>query len=439
MAGEAQPRHSPGRRPGKKISEGSREMKNRKMCVGAAFVAVLLALGVGQAVLDHTAAQAKQVPRFEVDPYWPKPMPNNWVQGMSIGVGVTADDHILVIHRANDAGSGLDRTELAVVKEGAPRVGECCNPAPPVLEFDQAGNLVRSWGGPSPTKEYDWPESNHGIVVDHKGFVWIGGNGQPDAHILKFTRDGKFVAQYGKAGARMQPATGGGKPSYVRNSKDMNNFGRVAKIFIDPKANEGYIADGYFNRRVAVIDLDSGKIKRSWGAYGNPPSDEELGPYDPTAPPAKEFRNPVHCAEMSTDGMVYVCDRPNDRVQIFTREGKFVKEVFVAKETRADGSVWDIAFSRDPQQTWLYMADGVNEHVRVFNRQTMEEVYNFGYGGRQPGMFLGVHSIATDSRGNIYTSETYTGKRLQRFIYKGMGPTPKSGQVAWPTTSGGGN
>jgi sugar lactone lactonase YvrE len=142
---------------------------------------------------------------------------------------------------------------------------------------------------------------------------------------------------------------------------------------------------------------------------------------------------------MSNDGNVYVCDRPNDRVQIFTREGKFVKEVFVAKDTRADGSVWDIAFSRDPQQTWLYMADGVNEHVRVFNRQTMEEVYNFGYGGRQPGMFLGVHSIATDSRGNLYTTETYTGKRLQRFLYKGMGAVPKSGQVAWPTTSGGGN
>ena len=137
---------------------------------------------------------------------------------------------------------------------------------------------------------------------------------------------------------------------------------------------------------------------------------------------------------MSNDGIVYVCDRPNDRVQIFTREGKFVKEVFVAKETRADGSVWDIAFSKDPQQTWLYMADGVNEHVRVFNRQTMEEVYNFGYGGRQPGMFLGVHSIAVDSTGNIYTTETYTGKRLQRFLAKGMGAVPKSGQVPWPTT-----
>ncbi|MDP2390474.1 MAG: hypothetical protein Q8N52_09135, partial [Acidobacteriota bacterium] len=186
------------------------------------------------------------------------------------------------------------------------------------------------------------------------------------------------------------------------------------------------------NKRVAVIDLDSGKIKRFWGAYGEPPDDAPLGPYDPAAPVAKQFRTPVHCAEMSNDGFVYVCDRPNDRLQIFTREGKFVKEVFVAKETRADGSVWDVAFSKDPAQKYLYMADGVNEHVRVFDRQSMEELYNFGYGGRQPGMFLGVHSIATDSKGNIYTTETYTGKRLQKFTLKGEGAIPKSGVPPWP-------
>ena len=411
-----------------------RVTKNRKLYVGAAFVAVLLALGAGQAVLDTTAAQGKQAPRFEVDPYWPKPMPNNWVMGMTIGVGISPDDHIWVIHRGNDVGN-LDRTELAVVKEGAPRVGECCNPAPPVLEFDQQGNLVGSWGGPVADGKYDWPESNHGIAIDHKGFVWIGGNGQPDSHILKFTRDGKFVAQFGKAGARRKEGGAGAKPTYAANSMDMNNFGRVAKIFIDPKANEGYLADGYLNKRVAVIDLDSGKIKRFWGAYGNPPDDTPIGPYNPSEPPSKYFRTPVHCADMSNDGFVYVCDRPNDRLQIFTREGKFVKEVIIAKETRADGSVWDVAFSKDPQQRYLYMADGVNEHVRVFDRQSMEEIYNFGYGGRQPGMFLGVHSIATDSRGNIYTTETYTGKRLQRFINKGVGAVPKSGQVPWPTTT----
>jgi DNA-binding beta-propeller fold protein YncE len=413
-----------------------RVTKNRKLYVGAAFIAVLLALGAGQALLDTTAAQGKQAPRFEVDPYWPKPMPNNWVMGMTIGVGISSDDHVWVIHRANDAGSGLDRTEYAQPTPTGPKVGECCNPAPPVLEFDQQGNLVGSWGGKKDGAPYEWPESNHGIVVDHKGFVWIGGNGGPDAHILKFTRDGKFVAQYGKANARLKEGgTPGGKPNFVANSMDMNNFGRVAKIWIDPKGNEGYLADGYLNHRVAVIDLDSGKIKRMWGAYGNPPDDTPIGPYDPTAPPAKHFRTPVHCAVLSNDGMVYVCDRPNDRIQIFTKDGKFVKEVFVAKETRADGSVWDIDFSKDAQQRYLYVADGVNEHVRVFDRQSMEEIYNFGYGGRQPGMFLGVHSIATDSRGNIYTTETYTGKRLQRFINKGVGAVPKSGQVPWPTTT----
>jgi DNA-binding beta-propeller fold protein YncE len=409
-----------------------RVKRNSKLFVGAAFVAILLALGAGQALLNNTSAQAKQAPRFEVDPYWPKPMPNNWVMGMTIGIGISSDDHVWVIHRGNDPGN-LDRTELAVVKEGAPRVGECCNPAPPVLEFDAAGNLVGSWGGQPKDNSYDWPESNHGIVVDHKGFVWIGGNGGPDSHILKFTRDGKFVAQFGKKNARLKEGAPGSKPTMVPNSMDMNNFGRVAKIFIDPKANEGYVADGYFNKRVAVIDLDSGKIKRFWGAYGAPPDDAPLGPYDPAAPVAKQFRTPVHCAEVSNDGFVYVCDRPNDRLQIFTKEGKFVKEVFVAKETRADGSVWDVAFSKDPAQKYLYMADGVNEHVRVFDRQSMEELYNFGYGGRQPGMFLGVHSIATDSKGNIYTTETYTGKRLQKFTLKGEGAIPKSGTPPWPT------
>ena len=351
-----------------------RVTKNRKLYVGAAFVAILLALGAGQALLDNVSAQAKQAPRFEVDPFWPKPMPNNWVLGMTIGLGVSSDDHVWVIHRGNDPAATSIAPSWPWSRKARPRVGECCNPAPPVLEFDAAGNLVGSWGGPSPrTAAYDWPESNHGIVVDHKGFVWIGGNGGPDSHILKFTRDGKFVAQYGKKNARHEakapPAPS--RPSCA-NSMDMDNFGRVAKIFIDPKANEGYVADGYLNKRVAVIDLDSGKIKRFWGAYGAPPTTAPLGPYDPAAPLAKQFRNPVHCAEVSNDGFVYVCDRPNDRLQIFTKEGKFVKEVFVAKETRADGSVWDIAFSKDPAQKYLYMADGVNEHVRVFDRQSMD-------------------------------------------------------------------
>ena len=418
--------------PGLRSGEGERVKKNRKVWTGAAFVAVLATLGVAQGMLDKAAAQAKQVPRFEVDPFWPKPMPNNWVFGQTIGLGISSDDHVWIIHRGNDP-QNLDRTELAKPNPTGPIVSECCNPAPPVVEFDPAGNNVGAWGGQVAGAPYQWPESNHGIVVDQKGFVWIGGNGGPDSHILKFTRDGKFVAQYGKPGARKDPASPNEKPVFKANSKDPESFGRVAKIFIDPKANEGYVADGYLNHRVAVINLDDGKIKRFWGAYGDPPTDENLGPYDPTAPLPRQFRNPMHCAMLSNDGLVYTCDRPNDRVQVFTKEGKFVQEYVIEKQTRSDGSVWDIAFSTDPQQQFLYMADGANEHVRVYDRKTMTELYSFGYGGRQPGMFLGVHSIAVDSKGNIYTTETYTGKRLQKFVYKGLGAAPKNSKVpAWP-------
>lgn len=413
----------------------------RNFLIGGVFVAAIIGLGVVERGLEQTAqaqANAKQVPIFEVDPFWPKPMPNNWVFGMTIGLGIDEKDQVWVIHRGNDPGN-LDRTELAfppaagpgagaaAATTGTTRVSECCLAAPPVVAFDQGGNVVHSWGGT--TAHPDWPESNHGIVVDHKGVVWIGGNGGPDAHILKFTREGKFVGMIGKKGARMVD----GKP--VPNSHDMNAFGRVAKIFIDPKANEAYVADGYFNKRVAVVDMDSGQIKRYWGAYGNKPDDAPMPRYDPKAPPAQQFRTPVHCAEMSNDGHVYVCDRPNDRIQVFTKEGKFVKEQRIFPETLSDGSVWDIAFSRDPEQRFIYVADGANEHVYILDRQSLEILSQFGTGGRQPGQFLGVHSIAVDSKGNIYTTETYTGKRLQKFVFKGMGPAQKG--APWPTGSKG--
>jgi DNA-binding beta-propeller fold protein YncE len=210
----------------------------------------------------------------------------------------------------------------------------------------------------------------------------------------------------------------------------------VAKIFIDPKANEAYIADGYLNKRVAVIDADTGKFKRYWGAYGNKPDDANLGRYNPDAPPAQQFRNPVHCADLSNDRLLYVCDRVNDRLQVFQPDGKFVKEQFIAKRSLADGSVWDIAFSKDPQQKYLYVADGRNQKVYILLRESLEILTSFGDGGRQPGQFYGVHSIATDSKGNIYTTETYEGRRLQKFVYKGLAPVTKQDQgTVWPATS----
>jgi DNA-binding beta-propeller fold protein YncE len=407
-------------------------LRRKHALTGAAFLVLLIALGFTQGALEQVAAQdgkSKQAPRFEVDPLWPKPMPNNWVLGQTIGLGVDDRDHIWIIHRGNDP-NNLDRTEYAYPTPGGPRVSECCMPAPPVLEFDAEGNLVGHWGGPG--QGYDWPGSNHGIVVDHKGNVWIGGNGPDDAHILKFTRDGKFIAQFGKPGVHRAATWTQDKPVFEGHSNNLENFGRVAKIFIDPKANEAYVADGYLNRRVAVIDMDTGKIKRYWGAYGNKPDDSPMPRYNPSDPPAQQFRNPVHCAEMSNDGFVYVCDRPNDRIQVFTKDGKFVKEAFIEKQTLSDGSVWDIAFSRDPQQRYLYVADGANEHVYIIDRQSLQTLTHFGYGGRQPGMFFGVHSIATDSKGNIYTTETYTGKRLQKFAFKGMGPVPDRQGAPWP-------
>ena len=388
----------------------------RNFFIGAALAALIVALGVAQSVLQNKAdAQGRtvQAPMFEVDPLWPKPLPNHWLLGWTIGVWVDEQDHIWIIHRG---AGGLHNNERGL--ELDPPISECCRTAPPILEFDQAGNLLRHWGGPG--QGYEWPQSNHGIHIDYKGNVWIGGNGQKDAQVLKFTKDGKFLMQVGHMGKNA-------------GSNDLENFWRVAKIWVDPKTNEAYIADGYGNKRVAVIDADTGKMKRYWGAYGNRPDDADLGKYDPKAPPAQQFRNPVHCVERSNDGLVYVCDRQGDRVQVFQPDGKFVKEAFYAKDTLASGSVWDVTFSKDPQQRFMFLADGQNEKVRIILRETLEELTNFGDGGRQPGQFYGVHSIATDSKGNLYTTETYEGKRVQKFVYKGIGTVAAGSQgVLWP-------
>jgi DNA-binding beta-propeller fold protein YncE len=394
-------------------------MDRRTAWYAAALIAVV-AVGafIGRpspapALLAPSVDETVQAPLFEVDPLWPKPLPNHWVLGMTVGVTVGPDDHIWIVHRP---GSVEENFRAATA---SPPIGRCCTPAPPVLEFDQEGNLVSHWGGPG--SGYEWPQNNHGITVDYKGNVWLGGNGEgetPDTQILKFTRDGKFLMQIGKQGQH-------------NGSNDLENLWRPAKIVVDPSSNEAYVADGYGNRRVIVFDADSGGYKRHWGAYGARPSDEPIGDYDPAAPPAKHFRT-AHCVVVSKDGFVYVCDRVNNRVQVFRTDGTFVKEAVFEPQTLRSGAVWDLAFSADPDQTYLYMADGVNEELRVLRRDTLEVLTRFGDGGRQPGQFYGVHNVAVDSKGNLYTTETYTGARLQRFLYKGIGPVPRSQGVPWP-------
>jgi DNA-binding beta-propeller fold protein YncE len=379
-----------------------------------ATVALLAVSACGQDAFDNSAqAQGKEAPLFEVDPFWPKPLPNHWVLGATIGLAVDSRDHVFIVHRRDTFN---ERNEIGAATD--PKTGECCVPAPNILEFDPEGNLVNHWGGPG--DGYTWPSSNHGVTVDHKDNIWIGGNGDTDSHILKFTRDGKFLKQFGEAGQQA-------------NSLSTEHFAGVAEIAFDAEANEAYVADGYRNKRVAVLDADTGELKRFWGAYGNEPDDADPGPYDPNAPPAQQFRNPVHCAQPSHDGLVYVCDRVNNRIQVFNTDGTFVTEQRIAPETLGDGSVWDIAFSHDPAQQFIYLADGKNMKIYIIERESLEILTSFGDGGRNPGQFYAVHNLATDSKGNIYTVETYEGKRLQKFVYKGMAPVTAANRgTPWP-------
>ena len=376
-----------------------------------ATMCLLLLLATAVSVLEHTVAAERQdamaAPAFQVDPLWPKPLPNKWLMGSVIGVGVDSSDRIWMLHRP----SSLSDNERAAVTD--PPLAACCVPAPPILVFDQEGTLVRSWGGPG--EGYDWPQSEHGLHVDYKDNVWIGGNAGNDHHILKFTQDGEFLLQIGM-------------PGQSQGSNDTGNLRQPTTMTVDPVDNEVYVADGYGNRRVIVFDADTGEYKRHWGAYGNRPDDDApynasgatVGPdYDPDLPPARQFSKAVHGVAISDDRLVYVADRVNNRVQVFQTDGTFVKEGFVDKATRGFGSVFELGFSKDAGQQFLYNPNGMNQSVDILSRETLEVVGRFGQGGRYPGQFFSVHSIAVDSSGNLYTGETLEGKRLQRFLYQG--------------------
>jgi DNA-binding beta-propeller fold protein YncE len=349
-------------------------------------------------VQRNAGEHSDSIPSFRVDPLWPKPLPNKWLIGQVSGVAVDSKNHVWIVHRPKSLGAD----EYAPAQQ--PANGVPYIPAPPVIEFDVEGNVIQAWGGPGET--FDWPDNPHGIFIDHEDNVWIGGNGPDDHQVLKFRPDGAFLLQIGKAGK-----TGG--------SNNTNLLGRPADFDVDPRADEVYIADGYLNRRIIIFDANTGKYLRHWGAYGKKPDDSPQEPYDPKNSPPHQFANPVHAIRISHDGFVYVCDRRNNRIQVFQKDGQFVQEGFIARETLGNGSAWDIDFSHDPKQSYIYLTDGTNQCVWLLHRENLQVAGHFGRIGRYAGQFIWVHSLAVDSISNIYTTEVYTGKRLQKFNYQG--------------------
>ena len=437
--------------------------------LGAACFALLVVTGVGLLTGNQTVA-AQGAPTYRVAPLWPTPFPDDsWVIGSVSGVTVDSQNHIWVLHRGNDSLEGNEKGMIPAVGRGGapglPSSSVCCMSAPVVLEYDASGKFLGGWGGPSST--YAWPQTSGGIAVDAKGNVWVtaagadtpppaagrgrgaapaapaagappaagargaapadaGGAGRgagaqaappppppADAQVLKFSRNGVHMLTIGT-------------PGKMDGADSQTTLNRPAAIAYDSAANEVFVADSG-NHRIVVFDADKGTYKRHWFAYGEKAAGAAAGPYDANAGPAKSFRD-VTCVEISRDGMVYVCDKSSNRIQVFDKSGKFVKEGVIAKNTlggivtgsfgaplNAAGSVWDIAFSSDPKQTFLFVADGQNKKVRIVNRDTLAEVGSFGSGGRYPGQFLAVAAIATDAQGNVYTGELHHGKRVQKF------------------------
>ena len=367
-------------------------MKRAIWTRGAAMIAVaglVAAIGCAQ---QPAQMGSGAVPRYRVEPFWPKPLNSNWIFGQVSSVAVDSRDHLWVLHRP----ATLLDDEKGAQKQ--PPANRCCIAAPAVMEFDPDGNYIQGWGGPG--QGYDWPKNEHGIHVDAQGNVWIGGNDPADQHLIKFTREGKFLLQIGK-------------PGKSEGSNSHTQLGRPASVDSDAAANEIYVGDGYGNHRVIVFDATTGAYKRHWGAYGGVPSDEKVAPYKPGAEPSKHFGNP-HCARRARDGLVYVCDRPNNRIQVFRSDGTFMREFFIEIPTLT-GPVADLVFSQDPQQRYMFVADGSNSEIYVMSRGDGKKLGSFGRPGRMAGEFRGIHNIAIDSKGNIYTAEVGFGRRLQKF------------------------
>ena len=429
----------------------------------------------------YNASSTGKTPGFVVDPSWPQPLPHNWLVGQIGGLYVDQHDHVWVYNRPRTMTTeeaGLEGpVPGAKGEKGQPingmgheraygPVADCCKAAPSVLEFDAEGKLLRAWGGPSDpgfiggkckaSAGCIWPNSEHGIYVDHKDNVWISGSSAApvargsagrgempwvtnkdggDGFVLKFDMNGNFKMRVG------------GTPNGP-NSNDMHGgindtpvLYQAADMVVDPATNRLYVSDGYGNRRVLIADAETGKYIGHFGAYGNSPVDDGAakagGPwmndYGKGNRKPAFFRNPVHCVKIANDGKIYVCDRGNDRIQVFDKNdptlgkpcknpageaGKcgFVAEQFVSDHTNIIGTAVSMNFSTDKAQSCLYIGDNANMTIYILNRSNLQELGRLGRSGRGAGEFHYLHQVSVDSKGNIYTGEVDTAKRIQKFL-----------------------
>ena len=384
-------------------------MTPRASLILCALVLTAVALWPGGVTNRGVAVAAQEsqagVPQYTVDPSWPKPLPNNWLLGGVSGIAVDERDHVWILHRPRV----LTEADPAP-GQGPPGTRTCCVPAPSVIEFDPAGNVVQAWGGKD-GPGYKWPLSEHGIEIDRQGNVWTTDEGQSRRPTMggyvvqKFTRDGKFLLQIGNYGV-------------IGENDDVKNLGMVAQVRVDDAANEVYVAEGHRSRRMTVFDSRTGAFKRKWGAYGGPTHAGPPADYDPKAAPPKEFGE-AHCVSLSRDGLVYVCDRRNNRVQVFKKDGTFVEEIVFVTNGVPQITPWDMGLSTDPEQKYMLIADGARMKVFVVQRKPMKVLGSFGRPGRMAGELLFINAVAMDSKGNVYTGEVTTGDRVQKFVPAG--------------------
>lgn len=369
----------------------------------AVFVAAIGGLLLGARALLGSAPATERIPSpmFQVEPGWLK-LPNQWVMGDPSSIAVDQHDHVWVLHRP--------RTVPNDKKDHA---------APPVLEFEASGAFIRGWGGPADGLE--WPDTEHGIYVDSKDHVWIGGN-NPIAQLKLTTRSDDMLLEFDANGRCLLQI---GHRDRSRGNADTENVKEPADVFVYEPTHELFVADGYGNRRVVVFDADKGMFKRMWGAFGNAPLDPPKPV--PGAPVARVTDGPgppqfgtVHAVRVSNDGLVYVADRTNSRIQVFTLQGKYMTQVFVNRQGESALTASGLAFSPDSPQRFLYVADFGNNAVFVYNRKTLDLVSQFGQRGGEPGNFQNLHHIAIDSKGNLYTAEVSPGSRIQKFVFKGI-------------------